>query len=582
MREFQKGMDISFLPELEADGIQIKDFDGRVMEPFDLLVKYGVNAARLRLWNHPENVPETKGYCNLAHSIAMAKRIKEHKLSFLLDFHYSDYWADPGQQRKPADWANLSFEELKEAVYSFTRDTLLAMQAENVLPDMVQIGNEIRSGLLFPEGELPDYGHMVELVNAGIRGARAVAGAEQMQVMIHLDQGGRYSYLKEWFDKSFGAGLLDFDLIGLSYYPFWHGTYTDLRETMKKLIQEYHKPIMIVETAHAWRKAPNGFIDDSQEKIAGIPATPQGQHKVLDLVMNITASMPEEKGCGVYYWEPLCIPRPEGSGWSEHMGLLDQSGTVMEGIRAFGFTRKQLRAGEPAKVYDPEQITIQTGAIPKLPEMLSVLFYDGSLEKRKVLWQTEEACNGYRNPGSYIVKGQVQDTGLTACCRIEAVTEIPKRTNLFADANWEEGMAQWNCEKSEEQVEMELIPEFEIPFPAPPVNTLYVKARRNFKFSISQQANISREGYYNLQVEYKGTDTTNVNICLFLENDEGRSVTMIHPTEHSWGVYVVKHVFCRPQEITAGIEITAPPVYGMMRKFQLFQVQDEENERNTD
>ena len=138
------------------------------------------------------------------------------------DSHYSDFWADPGQQRKPKDWDNLSFKELKEAVFSYTRDTLTALKEDDVLPDIVQIGNEIRSGLLFPDGELPDYTKMVQLVNAGIRGARAAAGKDEMQVMIHLDQGGRYFYLKEWFDCSFEAGLEDFDLIGLSYLSLIH------------------------------------------------------------------------------------------------------------------------------------------------------------------------------------------------------------------------------------------------------------------------------------------------------------------------------------------------------------------------
>ena len=162
--EFQKGMDLSFIPELEDAGVQVKDFDGTVMDPLDLVQKYGVNSVRLRIWNAPEHVRESGGYCSYAHTLAMAKRIRAHGMSFMLDFHYSDFWADPGQQRKPKDWENLSFKELKEAVFSYTRDTLTALKEEDVLPDIVQIGNEIRSGLLFPDGELPDYTKMVQLV----------------------------------------------------------------------------------------------------------------------------------------------------------------------------------------------------------------------------------------------------------------------------------------------------------------------------------------------------------------------------------------------------------------------------------
>ncbi|MDE7046077.1 MAG: arabinogalactan endo-1,4-beta-galactosidase, partial [Acetatifactor sp.] len=187
MLDFYRGMDISSLPQSLAEGMRVKDRDGLEMEPFELLKKYGVNSVRLRIWNDPGAVPQAKGYCDLEHTLQMAEKIKENHMSFLLDFHYSDHWADPANQRKPAAWENLSFSELEEAVYSFTGDTLARLKEEGLLPDIVQIGNEIRSGLLFPEGELPDYAGMVKLVNAGIRGAREVADAEQMQIMIHLD-----------------------------------------------------------------------------------------------------------------------------------------------------------------------------------------------------------------------------------------------------------------------------------------------------------------------------------------------------------------------------------------------------------
>ena len=134
---------------------------------------------------------------------------------------------------------------------------------------------------------------------------------------------GRYFYLKDWFDHAFEAGLSDFDVIGLSYYPFWHGTFNDLKETTKKLIQDFKKPIILAETAHAWRKSKNGFIDEAQEKIAGFAASPLGQRMVLDMDNTIMASLPDKMGRGIYYWEPLCIPRGDEGGWAENMGILD-------------------------------------------------------------------------------------------------------------------------------------------------------------------------------------------------------------------------------------------------------------------
>ena len=567
MQEFKKGMDLSFLPELEDKGMIIKDFDGNEIDGFNLVKKYGVNAIRLRLWNNPENVEESKGYCNLADTIAMAKRIKAHQMSFMLDFHYSDYWADPGKQTKPKAWEKLNFLELKEAVFTYTRDTLMTLKEEGVLPEIVQIGNEIRSGLLFPEGELPDYTGMVELVNAGIQGARAVADSDTMKIMIHLDQGGRYFYIKEWFDKAIEAGLEDFDLMGLSYYPFWHGTFPDLKETLSKLALDYQKPIMIVETAHAWRKSTHGFIDESQEKIAGVPATPKGQKKVLDLVMNITASLPNQMGCGVYYWEPLCIPQPGEGGWSENMGLLDENGQVLEGIHAFEFSREKLHSKDPAKVYEPPLLQLQEGEHPVLPEQLSVLYYDGTVEKKTVIWQMDlpEWVEG-----THSIQGKIEGVKEPVSCRIQVFKEIPIRKNLISDPNWDNGLTQWNLEKSEEQVVAQIFPEFVDPFPAPPLNAIRVESPKNFTFCISQQVDIAKEDYYSLQVEYKGTDTTNVEICLFIRTSEETCETMIHPTEHEWGIYEVKHVLCKPGKITVGIKIVSPPVYGLMRRFQLF------------
>ena len=212
-------MDISSYTALKKAGVKYYDFDGKETSLLKVLHDNGVNYIRIRIWNDPTNEKgETYGggANDVAAGLEIAKEAAQYDMKLLLDFHYSDFWADPGQQRKPKDWENLSFKELKEAVFSYTRDTLTALKEEDVLPDIVQIGNEIRSGLLFPDGELPDYTKMVQLVNAGLRGARAAAGKDEMQVMIHLDQGGRYFYLKEWFDGSFAAGLEDLSLIHIS------------------------------------------------------------------------------------------------------------------------------------------------------------------------------------------------------------------------------------------------------------------------------------------------------------------------------------------------------------------------------
>lgn len=528
MQDFVKGMDISFVPKNEAEGMVIKDFDGAPTDALVLAKKYGVNSIRLRLWNEPRNIPEAGEFCDLPYTIALAKRAKAQGMSFMLDFHYSDWWADPGQQRKPKAWEHLHGAELEEAVYTFTKETLEAMRAEGVLPEYVQIGNEIRSGLIFPDGEVPDYAGMVRLVNAGIRGARAVAGKDEMQLMIHLDQGGRYSLLKEWFEQAFANGLEDFELIGLSYYPFWHGTFSDLKNTMERLIQDYHKPIMVVETAYAWRKSTKGFIDDDQIRIAGVEATPEGQLKVLELVNRIVDSMPDNMGKGIYYWEPLCVPYPDKGGWDENMGLLAADGTVHPGIKAFAYTREQKD------------------------------------EKRL----------------QELMKEVAEATSLA-----EDMSDITEGEDLLKNTDWNHGLEDWQIEV-DEGVSIQLS---EMDMDADTVTSeakeretenddivgkegkvLRVEALKNFKLSITQSVEITDSGKYALKVDLQGTDTTNVDVRLFAVTASGwYHEKVIHPSEHGFTTYGIRDIACAEETLTVGVKIVSPPLHCLIKEFKL-------------
>lgn len=591
MLDFYKGMDISFLQQYEENGLKICDFDGEVVEPLKLLKKYGVNSIRLRLWVQPELVPESGGYCSLSRTIEMAKRVKQKGFDFLLNLHYSDWWADPGKQNKPKAWESLRFEELEQTVYRYTKETLLAFKKANAMPDIVQIGNEIRSGLLFPDGELPDYDHMVRLVNAGIRGARE-AGKDKLLVMIHLDQGGRYFYLKEWFSKAFAAGLSDFDVIGLSYYPFWHGTFNDLRETTLQLIKHYEKPILIVETAHAWRRSKNGFIDEAQERIAGFEASPKGQRKVLDLVNNIMASLPEKMGRGIYYWEPLCIPSEDGGGWEENMGLLTAEGQVMEGIYSFAFCREQIKNGVIAKIYEPEKISTVPNKVTNLPKSVKVLMYDGQIASRPVRWSLQEEAEksesllffaqdsiSFRMPGCAVLLGTAEGTDLPVTLEVSAADEEQQKKreqnhkkNLLCDAEWENGLAYWEIKRSSDEVTLQIYPEFAEPFPAPPINALRIESPRNFTFSVSQKVSVLYPGKYSFQAEYMGADTTGVEVRLYLISDGViQKECIIHPTEHEWQRGKAEIRIESPGIWEVGLSIASPPVYGLVRRFSFIK-----------
>ena len=238
--KFVKGMDLSTLLELEKCGAKYY-VDGNEMDILDIMKKYDVDTIRIRLWNDPwseDGASYGAGENDLKTTLAIAKKVTDAGLGVLLNFHYSDFWADPGKQIKPKAWEGYTVEELEQAVYDFTVNTMKVFCDHGINTTMVQVGNELSNGLLWPEGKVPNYDNIARFVNAGIRGVRAVT--PDVPVMIHLDNGGNNALYREWFDEFTKRGE-DFELIGLSYYPFWHGTLDMLTDNMNDIAKRYGK-----------------------------------------------------------------------------------------------------------------------------------------------------------------------------------------------------------------------------------------------------------------------------------------------------------------------------------------------------
>lgn len=289
------GADISFLPQIESRGMKFTE-NGKEIDAIALLKEHGFNYIRLRIFVNPENdkgYSPKEGYCDLEHTLAMAKRIKEAGMKFLLDFHYSDYWADPQQQYKPKAWEGLSFENLRETVTHYTSDVLNAMKDKGVLPDMVQIGNEINHGMLWPDGHIGNPDDLASLIKAGVKGVNNVDSS--IPIMLHIALGGQNDEAVFWLDNMIARGV-KFDIIGLSYYPRWHGTLNDLYVNLHDLAKRYHKPLNVVE-----------YSDFKKE------------------VHDIVFGLPNDMGKGAAIWEPL--------GWRS--GLFDRTGAVTEKIKVY-------------------------------------------------------------------------------------------------------------------------------------------------------------------------------------------------------------------------------------------------------
>jgi beta-galactosidase len=269
------GADISFLPELEARGIKFSD-KGITKDAIEIIKEHGINYVRLRIFNDPaqdSGYSPKKGFCDLNYTKQMAKRVKAAGLKLLLDFHYSDYWADPGKQYKPAAWKGLSFEELKKALYDYTKKVMEELKAQGTTPDMVQVGNEINHGIVWPDGNVSNIDQLAQLLCAGTAAVKAVDPTVQM--MLHVALGGQNNESVFFIDNMIARGV-HFDVIGQSYYPKWHGTLTDLENNLNDLVRRYNKDVIVVEYS-----------------------------ALKEEVNKIAFSLPNGKGKGTCIWEPL-------------------------------------------------------------------------------------------------------------------------------------------------------------------------------------------------------------------------------------------------------------------------------------
>lgn len=332
METWIKGMDISSLPEVEMCGGTFSD-QGVPGDALAILKSYGANMVRLRLWNNPytvDGLPYGGGTNDLKKVILLARRAQALGLEWLLNLHYSDFWTDPGKQMIPKAWRGLDEAEIEEAVYRFTHRTLEVLREQGLTPAIVAVGNEISNGLLWPFGFVPHFDSITRLLNAGIRAVREVA--PQAAVMLHLDDGSNNRLYRTWFDTYFASGGADFEIIGLSYYPFWQEPLEKLRANMNDIAARYHKDLIVVETSTAFT------FDDYQqyERLASTerrgmaakasmaekleyPATPQGQADYLQAIMQLIHDVPDGRGKGFFWWEPAMIPVP-GCGWANRAG----------------------------------------------------------------------------------------------------------------------------------------------------------------------------------------------------------------------------------------------------------------------
>ena len=283
---FFRGADISWLAQMEATGYVFYDENGNPSDCLDLLTARGINAVRLRVFVHPSSHP-ISGHCSPEETALMAARCRQKGLDVMIDFHYSDTWADPGHQTKPATWAAVPFAALKDSVYIHTFQTIQLLKQAGVTPKWVQIGNEIPSGMLWPDGHVNNPLQLAQLINSGNQAVKDIDTA--IQTIVHIDQGNDNGRFRWFFDLMQQNGA-QFDIIGASYYPHWLGTdYTvtisDLGNNLNDMVTRYNKPVMIVEVGGDYWQVQNS-------------------KDLLMATIGVALDVPNKQCLGVFYWEP--------------------------------------------------------------------------------------------------------------------------------------------------------------------------------------------------------------------------------------------------------------------------------------
>jgi arabinogalactan endo-1,4-beta-galactosidase len=308
-QDFAYGADIGWVTQEEAEGVVFRDASGAKADPYVLLKNLGINAIRLRVWVNP-----AKGWNGKADLLAKAKRAQANGQKVMIDFHYSDNWADPQKQNKPVAWAGHDVKQLTKDVYDHTFEVLSYLKANGVDVAWVQPGNEITNGLLWPDGGTEHFDALTAFTNAGYDATKAVY--PDAQVVVHIDNGWDSDKCRWWFDNFFKAGGKA-DIIGLSYYPYWSKakdwkvTNPMLSATMTDLVARYNKPIMVVETGYSYDE-------------------PEVAKTVLSDVVARTKAL-GDKGLGVFYWEPDTDPK-----WTKYkLGAMNENGQFTAAMDAF-------------------------------------------------------------------------------------------------------------------------------------------------------------------------------------------------------------------------------------------------------
>ncbi|WP_426452689.1 glycosyl hydrolase 53 family protein [Paenibacillus sp. S-38] len=588
--DFIKGSDVSMLSQIKESGGHY--YDGGVeKDALQILKDHGTNWVRLRIWNNPvdeQGNPLGGGNNDLARTVETAVYAKELGLKVLLDFHYSDFWADPGKQFKPAAWENLSGAELEQEVYNYTDSVLRELKAKDAMPDMVQIGNETNGGMIWPDGktwqqsageEIGGYDGFANLLKAGIRAVKDNDPENQTRIMLHLADGGDNALYHRVFDALTARGV-NFDIIGLSFYPYWHGTLEELKQNMNDISARYNKDVIVVETAYAYTlENGDGFTNifgPAEQSAGGYKATVQGQAQAVRDIMNAVHEVPGGRGLGVFYWEQDWIP-VEGAGWKtgegngwDNQAMFDFEGNALPSLDVYNLVSAPLE-DEPyvaeLQYVQPVTMEITVGGELQLPAEVKGEFSDDSIRSLPVAWE-EVKAEDLAKPGTLRIAGTIEGASVQA----EAVVTVEGTRNYVLNAGFEAGdFSSWNLSGDTQALSAEKSS-------APAGNaysgdySLHYYLDRPYTFKVEQKVTGLPDGTYTAAVRTQGGGGEK-SLILFAVNAAGdkRTADIVNTAWHEWKHIVIPNISVTGGHLTLGVEADANNgSWGSIDEFELY------------
>ena len=473
--DFIMGMDASCVPALEAGGVKYYDHAGNEKDVYQILSENGINYIRVRVWNDPFD-GDGNGYgggnCDIDNAVIIGKRATAYGMKLLVDFHYSDFWADPGKQMVPKAWKGMDIDAKSEALYQYTKDSLQKLVDAGVDVGMVQIGNETNGALCGESSNaLGGWKKIMQLMSAGSKAVREVC--PDALVAVHFaNPENADSYIS--YGKNLDYYQVDYDVFASSYYPFWHGTLENLASVLSNIAETYGKKVMVAETSYAFTPEDSDFngntIGEGSAVVKDYPYTQQGQanlvRNVIDTVVNKTTN-----GIGVFYWEGTWISaggtsweensalwEKYGSGWAssyaaeydpddagkwyggsavDNQTFFTPDGKATEALKVFNLVRTGNEIeNKPDAIEDTNLILDLNGEI-ELPETVNAIMLDNTRQQIPVQWHNVDA-EAMKNGGAakYTIEGTAG--GMTATCYVSMV-----EYNYLKNWSFEEGESGW-------------------------------------------------------------------------------------------------------------------------------------------